>query len=43
MDFTKHYRAADGSQPAIIRERKWYEFIELFLLYIVVLYLKANK
>jgi hypothetical protein len=34
MGFTKHYRAADGGQPAVIRERKWYE---LFLLYVVVL------
>ena len=41
MGFTKHYRAADGGQPAVIIVRKLCKIN--FSLYAVVIYFKAGK
>ena len=40
VSLSMHYRAADGGQPAVIRMRIRCSF---FSLYVVVLYLVANK
>jgi hypothetical protein len=36
--FTKHYRAADGGQPAVMREK-----MLMISLYVLVLYLEVNQ